>query len=61
MWSQGERFSIRGGVRIAEKWGKLFRCPVCYYEVNADHNASVNVHHSFYQEWHWQPRLKRSD
>jgi transposase len=58
--ARGERFSIRGGVRITEKWGKLFRCLVCHYEANADHNASVNVHHSFYQEWHWQPRLKRS-
>ena len=58
--ARGERFSIRGGVRIKEKWGKLFSCPVCHYEAHADHNASVNVHHSFYQEWHWQPRLKRS-
>jgi transposase len=58
--ARGERFSIRGGVRIQEKWGKLFSCPVCHYVANADHNASVNVHHSFYQEWHWQPRLKRS-
>jgi transposase len=58
--ARGERFSIRGGMRIKEKWGKLFRCPVCHYEAHADHNASVNVHHSFYQEWHWQPRLKRS-
>ncbi len=58
--ARGERFSIRGGVRIAERCGKLFRCPVCYYEAHADYNASVNVHHSFYQEWHWQPRLKRS-
>ncbi len=58
--ARGERFSLRGGVRIQAKWGKLFSCPVCHYEANADHNASVNVHHSFYQEWHWQPRLKRS-
>jgi len=58
--ARGERFSLRGGVRMQEKWGKLFSCPVCHYEAHADHNASVNVHHSFYQEWHWQPRLKRS-
>ena len=58
--ARGERFSIRGGVRIKEQWGKLFRCPMCHYEAHADHNASVNVHHSFYQEWHWQPKLKRS-
>ena len=58
--AKGERFSFRGGKRIKEKWGKLFNCPRCSYEANADFNASVNVHHSFYQEWHWQPRLKRS-
>jgi hypothetical protein len=58
--ARGERFSLRGGVRIQAKWGKLFSCPVCHYEAHADHNASVNVHHSFYQEWHWRPRLKRS-
>jgi Putative transposase DNA-binding domain len=54
--AKGERFSYRGGKRITEKWGKLFSCPVCHYEVNADFNASVNVHHSFYREWHWQQR-----
>jgi transposase len=54
--AKGERFSYRGGKRIVEKWGKLFCCPVCHYEANADHNASVNVHRSFYREWHWQPR-----
>jgi transposase len=57
--AKGERFSYRGGKRIKEKWGKLFACPVCQYEVNADFNASVNVHHSFYREWHWQPRRKQ--
>jgi hypothetical protein len=56
--AKGERFSYRGGKRITEKWGKLFFCPVCQYEANADFNASVNVHHSFYREWHWQQRLK---
>jgi len=39
---------------VKEKWGKVFRCPKCGYEANADHNASVNMHHSFYREWHWQ-------
>lgn len=58
--AKGERFSCRGNERIKEKWGKLFRCPTCLYEVQADFNASVNVHHSFYGEYHWQPRLKRS-
>ena len=38
--ARGERFSLRGGVRIQAKWGKLFSCPVCHYEANADHNAS---------------------
>lgn len=54
--AKGERFSYRGGKRIHEKWGKLFCCPVCHFEANADFNASVNVHHSFNHEWHWQPR-----
>ncbi len=58
--AKGERFSLRAGQRIKHKGGKLFGCPICRYEVQADFNASVNVHHSFYQELHWQPRLKRS-
>jgi transposase len=52
----GERFSSQGGQRVVAKWGKLFCCPVCHYEANADFNASVNVHRAFYREWHWQPR-----
>ena len=56
--AKGERFSSRSGQRIREKWGKLFACPSCQYEANADFNASVNVHRSFYREWHWQKRLK---
>ena len=56
----GERFSIRDGKRIKEPWGKLFWCPHCHYEANADFNASVNGHHSFFQEDHWKPRSKRS-
>ena len=58
--SRGERFSFRDGKRMQVKWGKLFCCPVCQYEANADWNASVNVHHSFFSEFHWQPRPKRS-
>jgi putative transposase len=58
--SRGERFSFRDGKRIQVKWGNLFCCPVCRYEANADWNASVNVHHSFFCEFHWQPRHKRS-
>jgi putative transposase len=58
--ARGERFSFQSGQRIKAKWGKLFACPVCHYEANADFNASVNVHHSFFHEWHWQARFKRS-
>jgi IS605 OrfB family transposase len=56
--AKGERFSTHGGKRIKAKWGKLFWCPVCHYEANADLNASKNVHCSFYRQWHWQPREK---
>jgi len=56
--AKGERFSNLGGKCIQAKWGKLFRCPVCHYEANADFNASVNVHRSFFHEWHWRPRNK---
>ena len=56
---KGERFSFRDGKRIKAPWGKLFWCPHCRYEANADWNASVNVHHSFFNELHWQPRLKK--
>jgi IS605 OrfB family transposase len=56
--AKGERFSILRGQRITAKWGKLFWCPVCHYEANADLNASKNVHCSFYRQWHWQPREK---
>jgi hypothetical protein len=58
--ARGERFSCRGGRRMPEKGGKLFRCYVCHYEANADFNGSANVHHSFYREWHWQLQLMRS-
>jgi transposase len=58
--ARGERFSNLSGQHIKLKWGKLFRCPVCHYETQADWNASVNLHHSFYGEYHWRPRLKPS-
>lgn len=58
--ARGERFSFRGGKRMPEKGGKLFRCCVCHYEANADFNGSANLHHSFYREWHWQPMILRS-
>jgi putative transposase len=54
--AKGERFSYQQGQRVFVKWGKLFYCPVCHYEANADFNASANVHHAFYREWHWLPR-----
>jgi len=53
---KGERFSYIDGKRVETKGGKLFYCPHCRYLVNADFNASVNVHHSFYQEFHWQSK-----
>jgi putative transposase len=58
--ARGERFSLQGGRRVKLRGGKLFWCPACRYTVQADFNASVNLHHSFYRELHWQPRLKRS-
>jgi putative transposase len=56
--AQGKRFFLESGTRLFVKWGKLFWCPVCHYQANADFNASVNTHHSFYQEWHWQLNKK---
>jgi transposase len=44
----GERFSFQSGQRIKAKWGKLISCPVCHYKANADFNASLNVHRSFF-------------
>ena len=58
--AKGMRFSLLAGQRIVGKGGKLFSCPVCHYECHADFNASCNVHHSFFREFHWQPRPKRS-
>jgi IS605 OrfB family transposase len=58
--SKGVRFTQEAGQRVPSKGGKLFFCPVCSYMCHADFNASVNVHHSFFREFHWQPRLKRS-
>jgi len=56
--AKGERFSLKAGERNVWKGGKLFACPQCHYEANADHNASVNLHHSFYHELCWQPKPK---
>ncbi len=55
---KGERFSLVKGERVKMRGGKLFYCPHCKYLVNADFNASVNTHHSFYGEFHWQPKKK---
>jgi len=54
--AKGERFSLKAGERNVWKGGKLFACPLCHYEANADHNASVNLHHSFYHELCWQAK-----
>ncbi len=56
--ARGERFSIRAGRREKMRGGKLFRCLTCGYEAQADHNASVNLHHSFYGELCWQRKPK---
>jgi len=58
--SKGVRFTFQAGQRVPGKGGKLFFCPACHYECHADFNASVNVHHSFFREFHWQPRPKKS-
>lgn len=54
--AKGERFSQVNGQPQVCQGGRLFRCLACGYEVQADFNASVNIHHSFYSELHWQPR-----
>ncbi len=57
--AKGERFSLVAGQRVRWKGGKLFWCPVCHYTVNADHNGSANLHHSFFAEFCWHPKAKR--
>jgi IS605 OrfB family transposase len=57
---KGVRFTYQADRRVAGKGSKLFFCPVCHYECHADFNASSNVHHSFFREFHWQPRTPRS-
>jgi IS605 OrfB family transposase len=56
---KGERFSYIDGKRVICKWGKLFYCPHCKRIVNADFNASENMHHSFYNEFHWEFKKKQ--
>ncbi len=50
----GVRFTSQAAERVTGKGGKLFFCSSCHYEGLADFNASVNVHHSFFREYHWQ-------
>ncbi len=57
---KGVRFTYQAGQRVTAKGGKLFYCPACHYECHADFNGSVNVHHSFFREFHWQPRVHKS-
>jgi hypothetical protein len=57
--AKGKRFFFQSGKRIFVKWGSLFWCEKCHYEANADHNASVNTHHSLYHELHWEWRDKK--
>ena len=57
---KGVRFTHQASQQVIGHGGKLFICPACHYECHADFNASCNVHHSFFRELHWQPRLKRS-
>ena len=58
--SRGVRFTYQAGQRVTGKGGKLFFCSACHYECHADFNASVNVHHSFFREFHWQPHVHNS-
>ena len=58
--NKGVRFTYQAGQRVTGKGGKLFSCPTCHYECHADFNASVNVHHSFFREYHWQPYKPKS-
>jgi putative transposase len=57
---KGVRFTHQTGQRIIGKGGKLFFCSTCHYECHADFNASVNVHRSFFREFHWQPHAQKS-
>jgi IS605 OrfB family transposase len=57
---KGVRFTYKAGQRVIGKGGKLFFCPACHYECHADFNASCNVQHSFFREFHWLPLPRRS-
>lgn len=66
----GRRYSVvrdgtTGDGAIRFGWvEKLFACPSCGYRANADHNASVNLHHVFAGEsmeafYSWRDRSDR--
>ena len=42
---KGERFSFRDGKHIKAPWGKLFWCPHCCYEANAEQNRKPRSRH----------------
>jgi IS605 OrfB family transposase len=44
----GARYTLREGKMILEPVGKLFGCPGCGYQSNADFNASINLHRVFW-------------
>jgi len=54
----GARFSADHGQPIFDAVAKIFACPDCGYTANADHNASVNLHHKFFDELPKVERLK---
>jgi len=54
----GARFSSKRGQLVISAGGKLFGCPTCGFEGNADFNASVNLHQVF---WGTFPQVRRVD
>ena len=59
--SMGERFSLVDEKVCVYKGGKLFRCKKYNYTTHSDFNASVNIHRSFYKEYHWQRKKKKTE
>lgn len=47
----GVRYAIKNGLPEREWVGKLFACYECGYRVNADFNASLNLHKIFFGEF----------
>src|SRR5258708_19672622 len=54
--AKGERFSYQGGKRIQVKWGKLFACPGCHFQVVPDWNAPLKSTRLFSRTPHSTPR-----